>query len=398
MSQDPSATPPAPAPAAAKPIPLPVRPPAAPARVRRRHLGAIFSFVLLVLVPAALVGAYLWLKAADQFASNMGFSVRTEEATSSLGLLTGISGLSGSSSTDTDILFEFLQSQKLVSILDDRLDLRAIWSKPEDDPYFTFDTSGSIEDLLDYWPSMVKIFYDSSAGLIEVQVRAFTPEDATRIAEELFKESSRMINELSAIAREDTIRYSREELNEAVERLKTAREAVTKFRNVNQLVDPTVDLQAQAGLLGNLQSQLAEALIEVDLLQDTTRSADPRLVQSRRRVAVIEERIKAERSKLGLGGNLAGDGAMADVVGEYERLTVDREFAESSYITALAAYDASLAEAKRQSRYLGAYVEPTLAETARYPERGLLLGIVGLFLFLGWAILVLVTYSLRDRR
>ncbi len=398
MSQNPSPTPPAPAPAAAKPVPLPVRPPAAPARVRRRHIGVVFSFFLMVLVPAALVGAYLWYKAADQFASNMGFSVRTEETSANLGILTGITGLSGSSSTDTDILFEFLQSQKLVATLDERLDLRAIWAKPEDDPFFTFDPSGSIEDLLDYWPSMVKIFYDNGAGLIEVQVRAFTPEDATRIAEELFTESSRMINELSAIAREDTIRYSREELAEAVERLKTAREAVTKFRNVNQLVDPSVDLQAQAGLLGNLESQLAEALIEVDLLQDTTRAADPRLVQSRRRVAVIEERIKAERSKLGLGGNLAGDGAMADVVGEYERLTVDREFAESSYITALAAYDASLAEAKRQSRYLGAYVEPTLAETSRFPERGLLLGLVGLFLFLGWAILVLVTYSLRDRR
>jgi len=89
---------------------------------------------------------------------------------------------------------------------------------------------------------------------------------------------------------------------------------------------------------------------------------------------------------------------MADIVGEYERLTVEREFAERTYTTALASYDASLAEARRKSRYLAAYMQPTKAESSIYPQRLTLLGTIALFAFLSWSIGALVYYSIRDRR
>ncbi len=375
----------------------PVRPPVAPIHVRRRHWMVLFSFLVFVAVPAAVVAWYLWERAVDQYASTVGFSVRKEEVGSAVEILGGITELSGSSSSDTDILYEFLQSQTLVADIDTAVDLRAMWTKPENDPFFALEEGGAIEDLLDYWDGMVKITYDSSAGLIEVRALAFDPDDATAIAQALFDRSSEMINNLSAIAREDAIKYAREELETAVERLKIAREAVLRFRNENQLVDPSQDTQVQAGLLGTLQAQLAEALIDLDLLRDTTRANDPRLTQAQRRVEVIEHRIDAERRKMGLGDDTQVGEAFANLVSEYERLVVDREFAERSYTSALIAYDASQAEARRKSRYLAAHILPTHAETSRFPERQMLLLLATLFLFLIWAIGTLVVYSIKDR-
>lgn len=376
-----------------------VAPPARPARTRRRHWMVLVSFAVMVLAPLAVAAWYLYTRAADQYASTVGFSVRKEEVSSAVELLGGITELSGSSSSDTDILYEFLQSQKLVATLNAKMDLAARWSKPENDPYFSYDPSGTIEDLLEHWQSKVKIYYDSGSGLIEIRVLAFDPQDATEIAQEIFNESSDMINELSAIAREDAVRYAREELEQAVERLKVARQAVTLFRNENQLVDPTVDIQTQAGLLGNLQAQLAEALIDLDLLSETTRDNDPRVLQTVRRVEVIEARIAEERRKLGIsGGEAVSETVFASIIGNYESLIVDREFAEQSYTSALATYDAAVAEASRKSRYLAAYVLPTRAERAEYPQREELLALLGLFLFVVWAIATLVAYSLRDRR
>ena len=63
-----------------------------------------------------------------------------------------------------------------------------------------------------------------------------------------------------------------------------------------------------------------------------------------------------------------------------------------------AAHDAAQAEAQRQSRYLAAFVEPTLAERAEYPKRITLLATISLFLFVGWATTMLIFYSIRDRR
>lgn len=391
--------PPAPKPAAPTASRVSLPPPARQATLQTRHIMVGLSFIALVLLPLVVAAWYLWFKADDQFASTVGFSVRTEEMSSPLDFLGSVTGISSSSSSDTDILYDYLNSQELVTAVNDAIDLKALWSKPEDDPVFSYDPEGSIEDLMNYWSSMVFIDYDVSTRIIEIRTLAFAPEDAQLINETVFTKSSEMINALSQIAQEDAIRLARDELQIAVSQLKAARQAVTEFRNVHQMVDPVVDIQVQAGLLGTLQQQLAAALIEMDLLMETTRGNDARVAQMRRRVEVIEQRIAAERQKLGMGGAANEDTeAYASVLGEFEGLSVDREFAETTYLARLTTYNTALNEARRQSRYLAAHIVPTLAETAEYPRRFVNFGLAAVLLFLSWSILVLVGYSLRDRR
>ncbi|MDD9719516.1 capsule biosynthesis protein [Sulfitobacter sp. PR48] len=358
------------------------------------------SFVFVVLVPAFFTAFYLWTRAADQYASDVGFSVRTEEKSSAIELLGGITELSGSSSSDTDILYAFLSSQELVRKVNAKVDLRAIWSRVdiEQDPFFAFDPSGTIEDLQDHWDRMISIVYDSGTGLIDLEVLAFDPVDAQKIAQAILEECDSMINALSSIARQDSIKYTLEELENAVERLKNARRTLTEFRNRTQIVDPSIDTQNQMGLLVTLQQQLADSLIEYDLLQDTTRENDPRVTQAERRIEVINARIASERRKLGLGENGGSGEAFANLVGEYEGLIVDREFAEQAYTAALAAHDGALAEVRKQSRYLAAHVKPTLAEKSEHPKRVKIMLFLLLFSFFVWSILCLVFYSLRDRK
>ena len=43
-------------------------------------------------------------------------------------------------------------------------------------------------------------------------------------------------------------------------------------------------------------------------------------------------------------------------------------------------------------------VEPTIAESALYPRRALLSGLTALFLLLGWVVVMLVYYNVRDNR
>ncbi len=100
----------------------------------------------------------------------------------------------------------------------------------------------------------------------------------------------------------------------------------------------------------------------------TATATDPRVLQANRRIGVIEQRIAQERQKVGVGkdGDLSG---FAAIFGDYERLKVDLQFTEQTYLSALATYDTALGEAQRKSRYLAAYVEPTLAEAPTAPDR-----------------------------
>lgn len=375
----------------------PVAPAAGAAQPRRRHWGVVLSFFIFVATPLAVMWWYLSERAHDQYVSHVGFSVRTEEVSSAMEVLGGLTSLSRSGSSDTDILYEFIQSQEIVRRVHDELDLKAIYSKPKHDPYFAFAEGGTIEDLTAYWARMVKLFYDGPAGLLEVRVLAFDPDDAHAIAQEIFHQSSLMINDLSAIARSDATRYSREELEQAVDRLKQARQALTAFRNRHQIVDPNADIAAQSGLVNTLQTQLADTLIELDLLRETARESDPRIAPLERKINVIQTRIEAERKKFSANGSNDAE-AFSTLLGEYEGLIVDREFAEQAYISALSAFDTAQAEAQRQSRYLAAYIKPTRAERSTYPQRGNIMTLASLFIFLAWAIGVLLAYAIKDRR
>lgn len=371
-------------------------PTARPARAKKRHYGVFLLFLVMVVAPTALGAWYLWTRAVDQYESEVGFAIRTEEAGSPIDILGALGGVSSSSSKDMDILNEFIGSQQLVQKLDKRLNLRAIFSKPANDPLMALPESVSIEALVDFWKRMVIINYDGSTGLMDIHVFAFDPQDARTIAAAVLEESGRTINSLSSIARTDATRFTKEILDVSVGRLSTARAALTAFRVKNQLVDPTADISSQMGVVATLNQQLASALIELDLL--TTGSAtetDPRVVTAHRRIAVIEARISDEKLKFGANGALSGYAAL---VADYERLSVDQEFAERTYLASLSAYDAAVAEAQQKSRYLAAYVEPTLAETPTAPNRPLLLALVAALGFFSWSILVLLYYAVRDRR
>lgn len=393
---------PRPVPVAVPPVQLPgarpVPPPAPPARLRPRHRRLAISFGIIVVLPVLATLCYLLLIATPQYASRMAFTVRSEAHSPAASELLGGFGalLGGSASSDSEILKNFILSQEMVSRVDARIDLgKTFRGNGRYDPLFTYDADGStIEHLTDYWRRMVHVSHESASGILELEILAFSAEDAQKIAEIVHEESTVMINNLSAVAREDALRYAGEDLSRALDQVKIAREAVTDFRIRNQIVDIATDLAGQSGIIATLQQQLATALVELDLLQNSTTASDPRLTQSERRIQAIRDRIAEERQKIGYSD---GEESYATIAGEYERLTVEREFAEALYVAALRQQELALAEAKRQTRYLATHIQPSLAQSAEYPRNGFILAGVAFFAFLSWAIMTLVFYAVRDR-
>lgn len=377
-----------------------IRPTAEPAHMKRRHWGLLLSFGLSVLLPLFIGAVYLWGISTDQYASTVGFTVRHEEDGTASELLGGLAKFATSSGggSDTDILYEFIQSQDMVQKVNDRVDLASIYSTHwPGDPLFSIWPWASIEDLVWFWNRVVRVSYDQNSGMVELRVLAFDPQTAQEIAQAIVDESQKMINGLNDAARSDLMRYAEEDLAKAVNRLKKTRQALIDFRTRTQIVDPQNDLQGQSGVINNLQQQLAQALVEMDLLTETANANDPRVVQQRRRIEAIRQRISSERESLATD-KLSGVGAdYPTLMAEYEGLNVDRQYAEESYRAALSALDLARDKAARQTRYLATYIPPTKAQTSEYPQRWIIFGLTALFLTMLWGIGALVYYSIRDR-
>ena len=372
---------------------------AKPARMKKRHRWVLLGFANFVLLPLLLVGLYLGLAAKDRYASTAGFTVRQEEGATASDLLGGLASFAGGGgSSDSEILYEFIRSQAIIRRIDEARGLRDYYARHwDEDPVYSLWPDASIEDLQWYWDRVVRASFDQSSGLIEVEVLAFDPQMAQAIATDIVRESQDMVNALNQRARDDAIGYAAADLSQAEARLKAIRAELIRFRTRTQIVDLQSDIQGRMGVMNNLQQQLATELVAFDELTGTTRADDPRVSQAMRRIEVIRGRIAQERQDFATTEVTQTGEDYPSLISEFEGLVVEREFAEQTYRAAMAARDAAQAEAMRQSRYLAAYIEPTLAERPEYPRPFVIFGLAALILGLSWGVLVLVYYSLRDR-
>ncbi|MEM1064032.1 MAG: sugar transporter [Pseudomonadota bacterium] len=397
MAVSPVTEPPPAAPAAA-PSPrltkIAVPRPVGPDRRTRPWLAV--TFCLAVLCPLAGIAAYLAWFATPQFETVAAFSVRKEDAPAAAPGVSGFNGVLGTGTPDAEVLYGYLGSRDLVALLDESVNLRARYGRvwPQD-RVFRLPPEATIEDLSRFWGRMTALSQDTGTGVIEMRVRAFTPEDAEVIAVSALAAADVLVNRLSDLAREDTLGHASREVAGAAERLEAARSALLAFREANQIVDPQADLNGHMGVLENLQTELANELIRSDLLALGATADGPRLAQSRRRIGVIEARIAEERAKLASGARARGYAATFDI---YERLRADVEFSEETYAAARTAEVTARAEARRQSRYLAVHIRPGRAERATWPDAPKVLGMAALFLVLAWGLAALVVASLRDRR
>lgn len=372
------------------------------ARPKRRHRLIVASFLLAVVAPAAAAVGYLYLFAADQYASRMAFSVRSAEAAPSIEFLGALTQSFGAAGSDAQVVFEFIRSQQAAEAAFAALPLTEIYNLPERDAVFRLGEDRPVEDILRYWRWMTDVSVDMGAGIITFEARAFDADSAQRIATFMLDESTRIVNALSAQAREDAVADARRVLAEAEERLRAVRRDIRAFRNIEQELDPSENARASLGLMAALEARLADAQIELDTQIALVGSKSAQIPVLRQRVASIEARIAEERSRIGdgMGGGAANpdDRAFADRVARYEELVVDREFAQNAYIAALASFEQAQVEARRQTRYLAPHIRPTLSQEPEYPQRALMALAVFAVAAVVWAVLVLVVYNIRDRR
>ena len=374
---------------------------AAPAAPKTRHKLVAVSFLLAVLLPTALITGYLYTLAADQYASRVAFSIRGNEQTGPVSFLGALSQTITVGGTDAEIVYAFVRSQQMVEAAAAVLQLETIYNVPERDLVFRLGENQPIEDLVRYWNRMNSVSFDGTTGIVNFEARAFDPRSAQAIAGFVLDESTRIVNEMSLQAREDAVSVAREVLHQAEDRLRNVRLEIRAFRDLEQELDPTENARAALGLMATLRQQLADAQIELDSYLALVGPQGPRTSALRQRIESLESRIAEERRRLGTGAEGDRNDAtrlFADLMSEYEELTVELEFAENAYTSALASFEQAQVEARRQIRFLSPHIRPTLSVEAQYPQRALLALAAFVILTVTWAVLVLIAYNVRDRR
>jgi capsular polysaccharide transport system permease protein len=367
---------------------------------RRRGLGASLWrrrwFALFVLLPTVLTGVYMIGIAADQYESEARFVVRGPQGSSAvgggLGQFLGITTGMNASQSEAYSVSDYLDSHDAVAALQAKLNLVAMFRPSDADPLFRLWTDHpSAETLLKYYQRQVTITFSQDTGITRLRVLAFHPADARDIAETLLELGEQRVNELNKRAVSDTLRVSQAEVFNAEERVTAAQKALTQFRLKQQDINPEKTSTALLNLVATLQGQLAQARAQQIAMGAAIRADSPQAVALGNRIHALESQVFTESAKL-----TGASSAMVPSLADYEALALHREFANTNYTAAQAAFESAKLQALRQQLFVVRVVEPNLPERALYPRTYVITGTVFLGLLLAYGIGWLILAGVRE--
>ena len=329
----------------------------------RRH----FLALTLIAVPMAIASIYYRLLLSDQYVAETRFVIRSmaNNGLGGLAIMTQSQGLARTED-DTHLVNEFLQSRDAVRLLAEKDKLLPALAHPSGDIFYGYPTilSGSTkEDLYEHYASFIDVSYKAATGITTLKVRAFTPEDAKRLATALLNHAEEVVNQLNKRARADAVQFSKVVADAAEKRVLAAQNKIAAFRNRELVLDPGKQSVATLELVNKLFGE--KLALETTLSE--TRTATPESPK----IAALLNRLKAIDDQItGLQAGLAGNKeSMASKLAEFERLSLERELAAKSLTAALSSLENARQDAARQQLYLERVVEPNLADKSQYPKR-----------------------------
>jgi capsular polysaccharide transport system permease protein len=356
------------------------------------------TFVACVLVPAFAALIYYAFIASNQYSAEARFAVRALQADygDSEKEQSGVNFSFTLSGQDAFIVTSYIRSRAIIDDLGAKLDLREIFRRPEADFGARLKSDASVDELTEYWNSMVSTYIDGPSGIVTLQVRAFRRDDALALSKAVMELSEGLVNRISDRARHDSMEMSEREVRRTYAATQAALSELNRFRDSAGIIDPAQAATDIGKLLTplmaekiRLESELSVASRDLDDTAPTVHALKSRLETTERQIADLKGKLTRS------------DGAgqtVANSIVKYEELELARMAAEKLYTLAQADLDRARQRADRQTIYLTVFVPPSLPEESHYPRRAAFPILIFLGLAIVWAIVAMIFASVEDHR
>ena len=289
--------------------------------------------MMLYFSPTLVTIGYYGFIASSRYVSTAAFIIRTASkptGTGGLGMILHMAGLSRSED-DTYSVQNFMLSRDAVKGLSERLPLAEMYGRPGTDPLSRYPSllyGHTTEELFKYYSHMTNAIYNANNGVTTLEVQAFRPDDAQAIAINLLDLGEQLVNRLNARIHDDAVSTAEEQVKREETRLTDAQIAMTTFQNKETMLDPTSNSILVSTLVGKLQNDLAQTQARIADMQASSPS-NPGLVGLMRQAEVTRGQIDRENARI-----TSAQEGLADKLGVYQRLLLEREFATKALTAA----------------------------------------------------------------
>lgn len=360
----------------------------------RQHWQKHRLFWLSVALPTLAAIVYFGFIAADIYISESRFVVRSPErqTASPLGMLLKGTGFSRSQD-DSFTVQDFMLSRDALRTLDENLKVREAFNKGDILSRFPgLDWDDSFENMHRYYQKMVGVQLDPVSSIATVTVRAFGAEEAQKINKLLLEMSEALVNQLNERGRQDMIRFAANEVALAENKAKLAALALARYRNEKGVIDPEKQSAIPLQQIAKLQEEMIATKSQLAQLQLLAKE-NTQIPVLKQRIQMLETEIELESARVAGGGR-----SLASKAAEFQRLALEKEFADKQLASALASLEQARNDAQRQQLYLERIAQPNLPDAAMEPRR--LRAIFAIFVLglIVWGVLSMLIAGIKEHQ
>ncbi|MBI1172644.1 capsule biosynthesis protein [bacterium] len=357
---------------------------------RRRKLALMWAKLsVFVLLPTILAGWYYYMVATPMYAVTSKFVIQQATATSQISSL--FSGTAFATGPDSVAVQGYLQSPAAMERLDQDKGFRAAFSNPSIDPIQRLPANATQTETYNLYQRYVKVSYDPTEGLINLEVSAADPKLAVEFSKALIGYAEEQVDKMSARQRSDQMDTAKANFADAVAKLQAAQATLVGLQEKYKTLDSTVEAGLVTSQISALNAQLMAEKLSLAQLQANAAPNKARMDPVITRINTLNDQIAQLRAGLTQDGQ--GGPSLASVQSQMVMATADVTTRQMMLAQATSAMETSRIEAQRQTRYLELAVEPTAPDTPSYP-RAFENTLVVLLIFAGIYLMISMTIAI----
>lgn len=362
-----------------------------------KKLKINYLFVLCVLIPSLLSFCYYFFIASDLYTSESSFIIRSpdrQSSSSGLNLILRSAGFTRAQD-DSYTAEAFIISRDALNQLEKKLHISQQYGSNQVDfvnRYGGLFEDKNFESLYKYYKEKINVKTDTTTAISTLKVKAYTPEAAYQINEQLLHMSEQLINNINNNARRDLITFAEGEVRKAGAQATDAAQALTQYRNRNRVFNPEGQSTQVLNQITKLQDQLVQSKMQLAQLQNVAPD-NAQIAPLQVQIRVLEQEIQNQKS------SVVGDKqSFTSQSGNFQRLTLEKELADKQLAAAMSSLEQARNDVIRKQLYLERVAKPNIPDAALEPKR--LKGFVATLLLglITWGILSMLVAGTREHK
>ena len=360
------------------------------ARRRRRSLALLMvRLAFFIGLPTLIAGWYYFKQATPLYATKSQFLI--QQADGAPGASAGLMSVGSMMNPDNVAVQSYLTSRDAMMRLDSDLGFTRAFQDPAIDPLLRLPENATNEQAYKLYAQSVKIGYDPTEGVLNMEVIAPDPKLSEQFSLALIRYAEGQVDQMTARLRDDQMKGAVESYADAERKVQESQARIQELQEQLGVLDPMAESSAVMGRISSLETQLAEKQLELGQLLANRRPNQSRVQGVQGDIGRLEQMIADTRAQLTEAGS--NRASLAAITGQLRIAESDLATRQGLLTTAATQMEVARVEANKQVRYLSLSVAPVPPDEATYPK-ALQNTIVAFLIFGGIYLMLSLTVSI----